>query len=319
MRLWAGQLSGAGLVGLLGACSAWAPTPPQPWAVEIPRGWSQSKSPSDAAGVAAVEATALVAWWRRFDDPQLEALVGRALQANTRIQGAQAALRQAQALRDGALASLWPTLNGSASAQSGTAGGQSTGDAFQVGLNTNWGIDVFGARRAALDAGQASVAANQASEGDVQVQIAAEVALNYILLRTAQTRSRIARENLASQEETLQITLWRQQAGLVTALEAEQARAAVEQNRAQWPLLQTSMVQTQHALAVLTGRPPAAGAELVAVWDADTDADTHVPQVRTDLRLNIPAQTLRQRADVRAAEYQMAAALARVGQAQAQR
>ena len=63
--------------------------------------------------------------------------------------------------------------------------------------------------------------------------------------------------NLASQQETLQITQWRLQAGLVTSIEAEQARTAVEQLRAVLPALQTSIEQTAHALAVLTGQPPA--------------------------------------------------------------
>jgi NodT family efflux transporter outer membrane factor (OMF) lipoprotein len=302
-----------GLLWSLASCASLAPPDDLGTMVDIPAGWSAA----DAAGAGAsgVNDASLTSWWQRFDDPQLEALVGSALRANTSIQGALAALRQAQASRDVAAAALWPTLDASASAQRGRAGGRSTGNDFKLGLDARWVIDVFGARRAAVDASDAGVGASQASLGDVQVQIAAEVALDYILLRTAQARSVIASENLASQEETLQITLWRQQAGLVTALEAEQARAAVEQNRALLPVIQTSISQTQHALAVLTGQPPAALPELVD----PRAAAAVVPQAREGLALEIPAQTLRQRADVRAAEYQVAAALARVGQAQAQR
>jgi NodT family efflux transporter outer membrane factor (OMF) lipoprotein len=300
----------------LGGCAALDPPEEPPPPLAIPAGWSEA----DAAGAGASTASgaALAQWWQRFDDAQLDRLVQRAVQANTSVATALAALRQAQALRDVAAASLWPTLNTSASAQRGMAGGNSTGSNFQLGFDANWGIDVFGARRAGVDASEASVAASEASLGDMQVQIAAEVALNYILLRTVQARTTIAANNLASQQETLQITLWRQQAGLVTALETEQARAAVEQNRAQLPALRTSMVQTQHALAVLTGQPPAAWPELLAVR-SDPAMGMSVPQARNDPALGIPAQTLRQRADVRAAEYQVAAALARVGQAQAQR
>jgi NodT family efflux transporter outer membrane factor (OMF) lipoprotein len=136
--------------------------------------------------------------------------------------------------------------------------------------------------------------------------------LNYITLRGAQARLAIALANLASQEETLQITRWRQEAGLVTALEAEQARASAAQTRAQLPALQTGIEQSRHALAVLTGQPPAALATLLA-------ASAPVPQAAADLALSIPAETLRQRADVRAAERRVAAALARVGQAEAAR
>jgi NodT family efflux transporter outer membrane factor (OMF) lipoprotein len=144
--------------------------------------------------------------------------------------------------------------------------------------------------------------------GDVQVSIGAEVALDYITLRGAQARLAIATVNLASQQETLQITQWRLQAGLVTSLEAEQARAAAEQTSAQLPALRTSIDQTGHALAVLTGQPPAALKVVLA-------AAGPVPRATDDLALSIPAETLRQRPDVRAAEYQVTAAAARVAQA----
>jgi NodT family efflux transporter outer membrane factor (OMF) lipoprotein len=251
-------------------------------------------------------------WWRRFDDPLLGDLVGRAMQSNTSVATAQAALRQAWALRDVAAAALQPTLKGSASAQHGTSGGESTGNSFQAGLNGNWVPDVFGANRSALNAAIATAQASSASLGDVQVSIAAETGLNYIILRGAQARLAIALANLASQEETLQITRWRQEAGLVTVLEAEQARASAAQTRAQLPALQTGIEQSRHALAVLTGQPPAALATLLA-------ASAPVPQAAADLALSIPAETLRQRADVRAAERRVAAALARVGQAEAAR
>jgi multidrug efflux system outer membrane protein len=299
-----------GTMASLAACASPIPQGAQA-VVDMPAGWSMA----DAAGAGgfSVNSVLLSAWWERFDDPELAELVGRALQANTSVLGAQAALEQSQALRDVASASLGPTVDSSASAQRGRLAGQGTGNQLQAGLDAQWVLDVFGARRAAVRASNASVDASEASLGDVQVQIAAEVALNYIVLRAVQLRTLIASENLASLEETLQITRWRQQAGLVSALEAEQALAAVEQNRAQLPGLQASAVQTQHALAVLSGQAPAGAVRWVP------PAFPVVPQARDGLSIGIPAETLRQRADVRAAEFEVAAALARVGQAQAQR
>jgi NodT family efflux transporter outer membrane factor (OMF) lipoprotein len=131
-------------------------------------------------------------------------------------------------------------------------------------------------------------------------------------LRSAQARLAIASDNLATQQETLQITEWRLQAGLVTSLEAEQARAATEQTRAQIPALQTSLDQSSHALSVLTGQPPATLSTLLATVSP-------VPQATDELALAIPAETLRQRPDVRAAEHQVSAAVARVAQADAAR
>jgi len=297
---------GLAVLAVVGGCASTArqldPVP----AVAVPDAWSQ---PVPAAGI---PATPLTLWWQRFDDPLLGQLVGQAMRGNTNVATAQAALRQAWAQRDVAAAALLPTLRGTASAQHGTSGGDSTGNTFQAALNGNWVPDAFGANRSALNAAIATAQASTASLGDVQVSIAAEIGLNYITLRSAQARLAIAGANLASQEETLQITRWRQDAGLVTALEAEQARASAEQTRAQLPLLRTAIEQSRHAIAVLTGRPPAELQTLLAVA-------VPVPQAAPDLAVSIPAETLRQRADVRAAERKVAVALARVGQADAAR
>ena len=255
-------------------------------------------------------ATPLAQWWLRFEDPLLGRLVDEALRANTSVKSAQAALQQARSFRDAAAAALWPIVGGSASAQRGMAGSNVTGNAFRAGLDASWELDIFGANRSALAAGEANARASAASLGDVQVSIAAEVALAYIALRGAQARLVIADDNLASQLETLQITQWREQAGLVTALDVEQARAATEQTRAQVPTLRSLIGQTAHALAVLAGQPPAALSALLAAPG---------PALRTDgdLVLSIPAETLRQRPDVRAAEDQVRAAMARVAHADA--
>lgn len=272
----------------------------------VPAGWSGEAAPTAQA------ATDLAQWWQRFNDPLLTALVARALQANTTVRGAQAALQQARALRNVSAAGLGPTLGSSASAQRGTSGGNSTGNSFRVGLDASWELDVFGANRSALQGADATAFASAASLGDVQRSIAAEVALAYITLRVSELRLVIANDNLALQLETLQITDWRLQAGLVSSLEAEQARAAAEQTRAQLPALQITLEQTRHALAVLTGQPPAALAEVLS-------APGTLPEAPAELAAALPVDTLRQRPDVRAAEFQVSAAWSRVAQADAAR
>lgn len=251
-------------------------------------------------------------WWSRFDDPLLSSLVARALEANTSVKSAQAALRQARASRDLAAAGLLPAVGASASAAHSTTGRHDSSTSYRAGFDASWELDVFGGNRSALEASEAAASASAASLGDVQVSIAAEVALAYITLRNAQARLAIANDNLAGQLEILQITQWRLQAGLVTSLESEQARSGTEQTSAQLPALQTVIEQAGHALAVLTGQPPAAlSAELVI--------PRPVPQASGDLALGIPAEALRQRPDVRAAEHRVDAAAARVAQADAAR
>ncbi|MDR3005347.1 MAG: efflux transporter outer membrane subunit, partial [Acidovorax sp.] len=137
----------------------------------------------------------------------------------------------------------------------------------------------------------------------VQVSLAAEVAQTYVQLRGQQDRLRIAEHNLGLQQQTQRIAEWRVQAGLANSLEAEQARQSTFQTAAQLPALQSGLAQSRHALAILTGQPPAA-------LQAQLQALQPVPQAPDDLALALPADTLRQRPDVRAAQHKVEAALA---------
>lgn len=301
-----------------------APTAWSADAGEAP-GWAASAASASASASATVAASPtmpvtsgtsppspLGAWWSRFNDPLLSQLVTQALAANTQVLGAQASLREARALRDVSAAGLSPAMAMSASAGRGRSGGAPASNLYQTGLDASWEIDVFGGRRHALDASEATARASAMSLGDVQVSVAAEVALAYMAWRGTGSRLLIASQNLASQQETLQLTLWREQAGLVTTLESAQARTAAEQLRALVPSLQASLAQSRHALSVLTAQAPEA---LVLVLPTVPS----LPQADPALTLAIPADTLRQRPDVRAAEAQVEAAVALVAQARSAR
>ena len=296
----------------LAACASGVPPAPPALGVVVPSAWSSAAGNTAAHVSANTSTTALPQWWQGFGDPQLTDFVQQALQAHTSVRAAQAALQQARAQLDVQNAGLAPRVGASASAQRSKAGGASAGNSFQAGLDASWEPDVWGGQRSAIAASEADAQAAQANLGAVQVSLAAEVAINYITLRSLQERLAIARSNLANQQETLQISQWRLQAGLVTSLVTEQARAATAQTAAQIPALQASMAQSRHALAVLTGQPP--GALESALADARP-----LPQPADTLALAIPAETLRQRPDVRAAEQRVAAAWARVAQADAAR
>ena len=237
---------------LLSACATLAP--PADLASThslVPAAWS-----TRAATPTPGPPTALAGWWQRFDDPALSTLVTQALQANTSIKSAQAALRQARALADVQSASLGPALSVSTSAQRSRSGNNDASNSFKAGLSASWEADLFGGNRAAANASATDAQASAASLSSVQVSLAAEVASSYINLRGLQARLAIARSNLATQTETLQITRWRAQAGLVSSLDVELAVSAAEQTQAQVPALQTSVAQALNALAVLTGQAP---------------------------------------------------------------
>ena len=229
-------------VALLAGCAGLAPPDSRLPEAPVPAAWS-AQAPSGSAGLAQ-PATSLAQWWQRFNDPQLTQLVTQTLQSNTSLRSAQASLQQARAQVDVQSAGLLPSVGTSASAQRSRAS-NNTGSSFQAGFDASWEPDVFGRLRSGVSASAADAQAAEASLADVQVSLAAETAVNYIELRGLQQRLAIARSNLASQKETLQITQWRLQAGLTTSLVAEQARAAAEQTanrdyafdvKPRWPL-----------------------------------------------------------------------------------
>jgi outer membrane protein, multidrug efflux system len=292
-------------LALAGCSTLQAPATPTLGGIAAPPAWNQAPE-----GAASANAADLATWWRRFGDPTLDALITDALAANTDIAQAQANLRQARALADVDAAQLGPTLDASTSAQRSKNGTQAAYNSFRVGLDASWEADLFGGRRASANAGALDAEASAATLGDVHVSVTAETALAYITLRGNLAREDTARRNLASQQETLQITQWRVQAGLATSLESEQARAAVEQTRAQLPALQKAAAQARHQLALLTGR---------SAGELQLDAGITIPSAPANLALAFPADTLRQRADVRMAELRAGAAAQRVVQADAAR
>ncbi len=171
---------------------------------------------------------------------------------------------------------------------------------------------MFGGKRRGLEAAEADLQSSVATVDATRVTLAAEVARNYVELRGFQARLAIAQSNLATQSETLQLTQWRAQAGLVGSLDVEQARANREQTRSQIPLLQTSVAEAEHRVAILLGTAPTA-------LHGQLAAAAPIPQPPTDIAVGIPADLLRQRPDIRAAERTLAAETARIGQAEAAR
>ena len=145
----------------------------------------------------------------------------------------------------------------------------------------------------------------------LRVAIAAEVATNYVDARLAQERLAIARDTLANANDNLQIATWRRQAGLVSSLDVEQARASQAQTAASIPNIENSFASATYRIAVLTGRAPGA-------FTGELSVAKPIPKGPQDVAVGIPADTLRQRPDIRSAERGLAAATARIGVAEAQ-
>lgn len=298
-------LVGASACAPLGMLRATAPETTA--VVAVPFAWSEA-----AAGYVDARPQELAVWWRRFDDPLLDALIDAAMLGAPDLRNAQARLRQARASRDLAVAGLFPSVDLALSANRSRSGGSATQTLYAAGFDAGWEPSIFGGQRDAVAGASADLDAAAASLDATRVSLIAEVALDYINLRAYQRRLAIARDNVASQAETLQIAEWRTEAGLATSLEVEQARANLELSRATLPGLRSGATEAEHRLAVLTGRPPAALRAQLAVA-------APLPKPPEGIAIGIPADTLRQRPDVRAAELSLRAEIARTAQRRADR
>jgi multidrug efflux system outer membrane protein len=181
---------------------------------------------------------------------------------------------------------------------------------FQAGFDATWELDIFGGTRRAVEAADATLAAAEESRRDALVTLLSEVALNYVNLRGAQRRLAIAYENIAAQQDTVNLTQQRFQAGFTNELDVAQAQAQLATTQSQVPLLETSLRQAMYQLSVLLALPPAG---LVA----ELEQAAPLPVTPPEVPVGLPADVLRRRPDIRVAERQLAAATANIGVATA--
>ena len=281
-----------------------------------PSTWNSIESqPQPQPALATGPTTGLATWWTSLDDPLLTTLVDSALSANPDVASARARLRQVRAQRTIAASGLYPSLGASADARRAnasveTSGRNATAEVYGAGLDASWELDVFGGTRRGVEAATADVQASAALLAATQVSLAAEVASNYVDVRLQQALIDIARRNAESQAETLHLTEWRAQAGLASVQDVEQARTNLERTRAQVPALEVGLAASEHRLDSLLALLPGSLHDQLA-------SSAPALTVPTGIAVGIPADTLRQRPDVRAAERNLAAETARVGQAEA--
>ncbi len=253
----------------------------------------------------------LSAYWRMLDDPLLTEFVEAALANNLDIAQSAARLEQARAQLRGARAGYLPQL--SASGRAARDVGDLAQDDVQLslGADASWEADLFGRIGADVAASEADLAAAGYSLADLRRLIAGQVALATISARSTALQLAIARDTLAYQDENLQIARWRVQAGLVSSLDVEQARGQRAQTAATIPLLEGNLAATANAISTMIGEPP--GRVLAAF-----DGSDFVPAPPELAGFEAPAEVLRRRPDVRAAEANLLSSTARIDGARAQ-
>lgn len=295
----------------LAGCAAVGPNyiPPQ---TPVSTTWN---TPLQGGITVETEPRNLADWWTTLNDPELSQLIERAAAGNLDVKRATARIREARARRGLKKAGLYPTLDTSGSAvrsrSSTDMGPVATNDLFSAGLDASWEIDLFGGVRRSVEAADADLQASGEDLRDTLVSLLAEVALNYVDLRTAQARLAVTETSLNSLDESLRLTQWRAQAGLGDKLAVEQARYNLESARSQIPTLLIAIAGAKNRLAVLLGEAPG------AVHSA-LEKSKPVPSLPAEVAIGVPADILRQRPDVRRAERALAAQTARIGVATAE-
>lgn len=298
---------------LAAGCAAVGPDYAPP-TLELPPAWNQPREAGLTAG-----ASADGAWWQQFHDPLLNDLIQRALAQNLDLKAAFARLNASRALRGVAAAGQWPTLDGRASYEyrddsTNTPFGSFIPhtDIHAIGVDAAWELDLWGRVRRSIEAAERDLDVSAAEVQGAMLSVAAEVARAYVELRASQRRLQIAEANLSLQEQTLTLVRARAAAGLVVERDVAQAATNAEQTRSRLPSLETDGLAAQHRLAVLLGRAPG---ELTA----ELSQPAPLPAMPVSIAVGVPADLLRRRPDVRAAERRFAAEVARIGAAEAER
>jgi len=302
-------ISSFALFGLSG-CGSHSPFTRTP--VSLPAAWK------NAAGFpVASPSRDLSRWWGRFEDPTLTRIISSALHNSPDMASASARVREAQARRNAEASLLFPTLRGSTSANANNTSRDSSGSdsnsSYSAGLTAAWEADLFGKRRSTIEAATAQVGASEENFNSVQAALAAEIAIAYTQLRVNEAALEVLYRTIKTREETSRLASWRTEAGEADSLESSQALTSLEQARAGVPGLLQSISQTRNLLSLLAGEVPGRLDALLAAGKKD------IPDPARSLAVGIPADTLRQRPDVRLAGYQLLAAAAEVRAADAER
>ena len=255
-------------------------------------------------------------WWTLLDDPDLNNLIDKAAIDNLDAKIALARVEEARAKFGIVEATKFPEIEavGDASRKSSSksaTGDKGTDNYTSIGIDLSWEIDIFGYVRRSIEAADAQFQASVENYRDVMVILYAEIARNYISLRTFQERLQFALENVKTQRETFNIVNARYKAELVSevdVLQSEQNLAAAE---SYVPLFHAKIDELMNSLAVLLGKNPGS-------LNQELKQNKGIPDVSEKTVVELPREILRQRPDIRRAERRLAQKTAEVGIATAE-
>lgn len=252
-------------------------------------------------------------WWAAFNDPVLERILTLTATNNHDLRIADARLKEARALWKEGRFDFAPTVtsenryeNYRQSADSASPGRSRNNELYRAGFDATWELDLWGRVRRSVEAARATVEAVQATRENILLAVQAEAAVNYIELRGLQAQLAVATRNATNQAQILRLAQALLEGGSGTRLDVARARSLLNETRASVPPLESSVLRAIHRISVLGGQTPGSlHPELVV--------SAPIPQGPGELALTAPAELLRRRPDVRAAERSLAAATERIG------
>lgn len=248
-------------------------------------------------------------WWETLGDPVLSGLVKEALEKNRDLAVARSRVREARAQLGVTKSAILPWLDSTNSYGRTQTNNAYTGDQvgpidyYSTGLDASWEIDLFGREKYKIAASKASLQAQYGVLYNTWVSLSSEVAIDYISLRTLQERLRVAERNMALQQDTLDLVQSQYNSGLTDELALRQAQYTLEQTRSTIPPIRTSIEQMMNLLSILTGEVPGNLEEKLGGYQP-------LPKPQHLNLMGIPAEALRQRPDIYAAERQLVAQVA---------
>jgi outer membrane protein, multidrug efflux system len=262
------------------------------------------------------EQTDLSHWWTIFNDEQLSTLISRGEEKNLDIRIAIARVKEARATLGIQSSDLYPAVDASGDIAWGKESesvnplATSSQTKYSLSADASWEIDLFGRIRRSIEAATADYQASWEEHNEVLITIRAEIAANYLSVRSLQAQLETAKKNIASQQEMLDLTQIRYDNGIATYLDVTQASRVLASTEADLPLLRIQLMQNITALSVLTG-------ESSDTLRHELQTIHPVPLPAVAVTVGIPAERIRQRPDVKKAERQLAAQTALIGVATA--
>lgn len=296
----------ASYLGVLASCSL-APDTPTPQTA-LPSGWALSGQ----------EQTSLTEWWKRYNDPQLTALIDRTLEHNADLQLAAARVAESRALLGGAKAEQYPSVSGNVSAarvdlgDTPITGGKAV-ESYSVAPVLSFEVDLWGRLANATEAARQQLLAEEANARAVRLAVIAETSSNYFGALALNEQIAITQRTMKTRQQafSLQQKLFKE--GDTDELTVRQAESELQAVQEELPNLEQQRQQRLNALSVLTGATPAEifnPAQLAEVKDNRLPALPALPTLE-------PEQVIAGRPDIIRAEHRLTASNAQIGVARA--